>query len=276
MLFSMDKFSGLLITLKLYLLCELIISLRKQLSILCVAYYEIVAFSYNIVSVSWAQTCPSYEVGYIGNGAIQTPETANVYINTQDVSPCAGTVYGWQYCSNPASTGDSNSSLQVQVSMYRSSDDGSSYHLVSGSLHSLIVEDNIDSYACQDRFLDRSEYFSVEQGDMVAACWNGTNRVELFGRRIPGPSKLAFGGECSQEEINDTSSSNRQTLFLSAYISKYKATHVYMAGNNRLCVANQIQYIYNWPLLHAVAHIIHLIEFIHTYLGCAYNIHRYR
>ena len=182
--------------------------------------------------MSWAQTCPSYEVGYIGDGDKGTPQTANVYINTQDVSPCSGTVYGWRYCSNPASTGDSNSPLQVQVSMYRS-DDGSSYRLVNGSLHSLIVEDSIDSYTCQDRFLDRSEYFSVEQGDMVAACWNGTNIVELLGQRM-GPSKLPFGGKCSQEVIDNTSPNNQQTLFLSAYISKYKATHVYMAGNNRL------------------------------------------
>ena len=171
-----------------------------------------------IVSVSWAQTCPSYEVGYIRSnaGGERVPDIATVYINTQDASPCAGTVYGWRYCSNPTSSGDSP--LQVQVSMYHSGD-GDSYQLVSGSLYSLTVEDDIDSYTCQDRFLDRLEHFSIEQGDMVAACWNGTNRVELFGRRV-FPNRLVSGGQCSQEVIDDTSTVLRRSLFLSAYISK--------------------------------------------------------
>ena len=168
--------------------------------------------------MSRAQICPSYEVGYIRSfpGGQREPETATVYINTQEVAPCDGTVYGWQYCSNPTSVEDSPS--QVQVSMYRSGDDDS-YELVSGSLYSLIVEGNIDSYTCRDIFLNSSEYFSIQQGDMVAACWSGTNRVELFGRRQLFPNILVSGGQCSQEVIDETTTI-RRALFLKAYISK--------------------------------------------------------
>ena len=102
--------------------------------------------------------------------------------------------------------------------MYHSGDDDS-YELVSGSLYSLIVEGNIDSYTCRDIFLNSSEYFSIQQGDMVAACWSGTNRVELFGRRQL-PNSLVSGGQCSQEVIDETIINIRRALFLKAYISK--------------------------------------------------------
>ena len=169
--------------------------------------------------MSRAQICPSYEVGYTTSdpGGQRDPETSTVYINVQEVAPCAGTVYGWQYCSNPTSSEDSL--LQVQVSMYHSGDDGS-YELVSGSLYSLIVEGDIDSYICRDVFLDPSEYFPIEQGDMVAACWNETDRVELFSFRRRVFNSLVSGGQCSQEVIDETITLNRRALFLQAYISK--------------------------------------------------------
>ena len=50
--------------------------------------------------------------------------------------------------------------------MYHSGDDDS-YELVSGSLYSVTVEDDIDSYTCRDIFLNSSEYFSIQQGDML-------------------------------------------------------------------------------------------------------------
>ena len=167
------------------------------------------------VSLSWAQTCPSYEAGFTGSATGKhTPDTATVYINTEEPAPCNGTVYGWHYCSDEAS---GTSPLQVQLAMYRSFGEDS-YLLVSGSRYELRVEDGIDSYTCQDEFLEPSEHFSVEQGDMVAACWSSENRVELFADKRR--HDLIIGGQCSQDSIDEFTVKTRRTLLLSAYISK--------------------------------------------------------
>ena len=169
------------------------------------------------VSESWGQTCPSYKVGFVGNGNQRAIFPSTLYINSVDTSPCAGTVYGWHYCSNPTSE---DAPFHVQLSMYREIPDNH-YQLVSGSPYQLTVEENIDSYTCQDRFLDPAEYFSVEQGDMVAACWSDSaNRVELFAMNGTR-RRVFFGGHCVQELIDVGSSILRRfTLLLSAYISK--------------------------------------------------------
>ena len=167
--------------------------------------------------IGWAQTCPSYYVGNIGKqDQSRLPEFATVYINTLDVAPCTGTVYGWRFCSYPTSGG---APFQVSISMYRSHSDGS-YHLLSGSLYELMLKDGIDEYTCQDRFLDPSQYFSVEKGDMVASCWQGTNRIELYGRSFRRSDLLASGGQCSQSIISDTNEVILRALSLRAYISK--------------------------------------------------------
>ena len=135
-----------------------------------------------------------------------------MYINAEEPAPCAGTVYGWRYCSYSAS-----GTLQAQLAMYRSAGEDS-YHLVDGSHYQLTVEDGIDSYTCHDKFLEPSEQFSILQGDMVAACWNNSNRVRLYGRRFG--RQLISGGQCSQETIDGPSDVRRRTLLLSVYISK--------------------------------------------------------
>ena len=103
----------------------------------------------------------------------------------------------------------------MQLAMYRSAGEDS-YHLVDGSHYELTVADSIDS--CQDQFLNPSEQFSILQGDMVAACWNSDNRVELYGRNFG--RQLISGGQCSQETIDGPSDVRRRTLLLSVYISK--------------------------------------------------------
>ena len=137
-----------------------------------------------------------------------------MYINAEEPAPCNGTVYGWHYCSYEAS---GTVPLQVQLAMYRSSGEDS-YRLVSGSRYELRVEGGIDSYTCQDEFLEPSEHFSVEQGDMVAACWSSENRVELFANK--GQHDLIVGGQCSQDTIDEFTEKTRRTLLLSTYISK--------------------------------------------------------
>ena len=69
--------------------------------------------------------------------------------------------------------------------MYRDiEEEGGGYQLVNGSVYLLTVDENIDSYTCLDRFLDHHEYFTVEQGDMIASCWNecwnDANGIEML------------------------------------------------------------------------------------------------
>lgn len=170
-----------------------------------------------------AQTCPSYEVGEsfdLGSLASRrTPSRNTVYINTvstavsTDSAPCAGMVYGWRLCSHPFTAPAS-----VQLSMYRRGGNNS-YRLVNGSVYELTLQTSISSYTCLDMLLDGSEYFSVEQGDMVAACWNedGSTRVENFRRAIVG---LVSGGSCSQAVINEPGTTPFRKISLSAYISE--------------------------------------------------------
>ena len=160
-----------------------------------------------------SQTCPSYEAGDEGTvGLRRDPDNNEVYIDTVDSAPCAGTVYGWRFCSHPIS----DPGASVQMSMYRSEGDNR-YQLVSGSLYQLTLQENISSYTCLDRLLEESEYFSVEEGDMVAACWSEENRVEIFNRYL---GQIRSGGNCGQNMIDGTNRVGFRQISLSAYISE--------------------------------------------------------
>ena len=169
-----------------------------------------------VVSLSSQQTCPSYEAGSIGTaGSRRNPQTNRVYINTDNRVSCAGIVYGWRFCTYSNSAND-----HVQVSMYRDiigDDDEGGYQLVDGSLYSLTVNNTIDSYTCLDRYLEYHNYFTVEQGDMIASCWNDDdNQIKMLSR---SSRRLVSGGECSQGIIDEVSYPYRKVL-LSAYISE--------------------------------------------------------
>ena len=145
------------------------------------------------------------------------PTRNTVYINPVSTSSarCAGNVYGWRLCTHPITAPAS-----VQVSMYRR-EDGNSYRLVSGSVYDLTLQTDISSYSCLDRFLEEPDYFYVEQGDMVAACWNDddSNRVENF--RLDFIIRLTSGGSCSQDLISEPGRTENRQISLSAYISEY-------------------------------------------------------
>ena len=106
------------------------------------------------------------------------------------------------------------------MSMYRG--DGGSYHIVNGSAYDLTLQTGISSYSCLDRFLEESDHFSIEQGDMVAACWSSgnTNRVNIFSRNSSKHLVGSAGGSCSQDVINQHSQTNNREILLSAYISE--------------------------------------------------------
>lgn len=166
-----------------------------------------------------AQECPSYEVGKIDRERkSRIPVVSAVYINDEDKALCNGTVYGWRFCSYQTNTAI-DPPFQVHVSMYRKSD-GDRYQLVNGSQYEVTMDEGIASFTCEDRFLEPRRYFSVERGDVVASCWEGGNRIELF-TRIFSRTLLASGGQCSQNVIEETSTVPLRSLYLSAYISKY-------------------------------------------------------
>ena len=123
-------------------------------------------------SFCWTETC---QVGEHGVQQVREWARRNtVYINTIDPASCDGVVYGWRLCFRSAIAG-----AVIRMSMYRRAGEGDSYHLVNGSVYELTLQSRISSYTCNDRFLDESEYFSVEQGDMVAACWsNNGNDIQ--------------------------------------------------------------------------------------------------
>ena len=137
-----------------------------------------------------------------------------VYINTIDPTSCDGVVYGWRLCFRSAFVG-----AVVRMSMYRRGE-GDSYHLVNGSVYELTLQSRISSYTCNDRFLNESEYFSVEQGDMVAACWSNGNRINIFSQNNSKHLVSAGGSSCSQDVIDSRSQTNDREILLSAYISK--------------------------------------------------------
>ena len=178
-------------------------------------YRSIICFSF-LAPLCWTQTCPSYEVGNLGGSddPVQGPKIDTVYIDAQNPAPCSGKVYGWQLC-----THSFHAPASVQFSMYRSGDESDSYTLVNGSVYELTLRNSFSTYTCLDRFLEEAEYFSVEEGDLVAACWGqGNNRVEIFSLRRG--RRLMEGGSCSQSVINDPEQVVRRQISLSAYISE--------------------------------------------------------
>ncbi|CAI8022489.1 Tyrosine-protein kinase isoform SRK4 [Geodia barretti] len=162
-------------------------------------------------SLCWTETCPSYQVGEHGSQQRRKGINGNtVYINTIDSAPCAGEVYGWRLCFMSANAG-----TRLQMSMYR--EDGDSYPIVNGSVYDLTLQTGIFSYSCLDRFLEESDHFSIEQGDMVAACWSSRSRVNIFSQN--DSKQLVSGGSCSQDVINQHSQTDNREILLSAYIN---------------------------------------------------------
>ena len=182
------------------------------------------------------------------------PTTLAVYINDQNPAVCNGTVYGWRFCSYPTS-GNEDPPFQVQISMYRRRNDDESYHLVNGSSNELTIDERVVSYTYEDRFLEPSRHFSVEEGDMVAACWTGTNRVELSSR---GGTLLASNGQCSQSVIDRTSVVTvRAALYLSALVSKLRM-YIYYVGQFIEHCGMQILMNVHWVSTH-VMRVLHAL-----------------
>ena len=181
------------------------------------------------VSPGLSQLCPTYEAGFTGQDMYRRryPTLGRLYVNLEEESPCAGTVYGWHYCFDP----DNDSPPRgIVLAMYSQREDGS-YQLVPGSYYVLRVNEEVESFTCRNITLEPSEYFSVQEGDVVAICREVEvdNVVELFSE-LQGHDLLFWQpGSCSETSIVSLNSSPSDSpserpdrvMLLSAYISKF-------------------------------------------------------
>ena len=144
------------------------------------------------------QLCPSYEAGFTGQDVYckRNPSPSRLYMNLEEVSSCAGTVYGWHYCFD---TDGASPPRGIVLAMYSQTEDNS-YQLVPGSYYELRVNEEVVSFTCHNITLDPSEYFSVQEGDVVAICRDieAESVVELyFG--LPGHGLQYWKpGSCSE------------------------------------------------------------------------------
>ena len=177
------------------------------------------------VSPGLSQLCPNYEAGFTGQNMYSRdyPSLGELYLNLEEESPCAGTVYGWHYCFDP----DNDSPPRgIVLAMYSQKEDNS-YQLVPGSYYELRVNEEVESFTCCNITLDPSEYFSVQEGDVVAICreFDIVNVVELY-FELRGHNLWYWQlGSCSETSIVSPNSNlvrrRNHVILLSAYISKF-------------------------------------------------------
>ena len=169
-------------------------------------------------------SCPSHEVGSTEsnqNDQVRDPEEGHVYLNINEAAVCSGTVYGWRYCFGP----DLNRSpTRLVLAMYHQQN--GSYHLVPGSRYPLTVEELPGpNFLCRSTTLQPSEYFTVQENDVVAFCepYN-TPRVEVFYERSGNSLQSWNAGGCSESQIMSSPQQledrNNRVFLLSALIGK--------------------------------------------------------
>ena len=173
------------------------------------------------------QLCPSHEVGSTTrnqNNPRRNPEEGHVYLNIKEASLCNGTVYGWRYCFDP--DGD-DPPHELVLAMYRPQQNGS-YQLVPGSYYPLTMEEeDLNMFSCRLTPLEPSEYFRVQENDVVAFCEPlNERRVEVFFQRRRRNSLLRWNARgCSESQITSSplelSNMNNRVFLLSALIGKY-------------------------------------------------------
>ena len=175
--------------------------------------------------MGFIQTCPSYEVGStarIAHDQRISPEEGHVYLNMNEPAVCNGTVFGWRYCYDQDGAPPHDQALVL--AMYRPQQNGS-YQLVPGSYYQLTIEEDLDRFSCRSTTLEPSEYFTVQENDVVAFCEPlMTLRVDIFFARFRSSLQLWNAGGCSESQITSSplqlSNSNNRVFLLSAIISK--------------------------------------------------------
>ena len=183
------------------------------------------------VSMGFMQSCPSYEVGSTARNQNprRAPQEGSVYLNMNEAALCNGTVYGWRYCFQPD---DDDPPHTIVLAVYHPQQNGS-YQLVPGSYYSLTIEEDLDRFSCRSTTLVPSEYFTVQENDVVAFCEPlMTLRVELFFRRGGNTLQLWNAGGCSESQIMSSplqlSNRNDRVFLLSALIGKSDKVRCYL------------------------------------------------
>ena len=179
------------------------------------------------VSPGLSQLCPTYEAGFTGQDMYmypgRYPRLGQLHMNLEDVSPCAGTVYGWHYCFDPDGV---SPPYDMVLAMYSQTEDNS-YQLVPGSYYELRVNEEVEFFTCQNITLDPSEYFGVQEGDVVAVCREaGVENVARLYFELQGHDLWYWQSQsCSETSMvspnSDLFRRHDWVLLLSAYISKF-------------------------------------------------------
>ena len=178
--------------------------------------------------MGFMQSCPSYKVGSTAhnqNDQREDPQEGRVYLNMNEPAVCSGTVYGWRYCFEP--DGDAPPHALV-LAMYRPQRNRA-YQLVPGSYYLLTIKEDLDTFSCLSTTLEPSEYFTVQENDVVAFCEPlMTLRVEVFFRRDDNSLRSWNARGCSESRITSSplqlqNTNNRvrdRVFLLSALISE--------------------------------------------------------
>ena len=177
----------------------------------------------SIVSMGFMQSCPSHEVGSTAQNQIgqrRGPEEGQVYLNMNEAAVCNGTVYGWRYCFDP--DGDDPPHTLV-LAMYRPQQNGS-YQLVPGSYYQLAINQG-QNFSCRSTTLEPSEYFTVQENDVVAFCEpRGRRRVEVYFEQSDNLLQSWDAGGCSKSKIMSSPSQlneeNNRVFLVSALIGE--------------------------------------------------------
>ena len=165
------------------------------------------------------------------DGARRDPEEGVVYLNVNKAAACNGTVTGWRYCFDP----DDDPQQQLIIAMYRPQLNGT-YKLIPGSYRQL-DEGFEESYTCRNITLQPSEYFTVQENDVVAFCEEiSTQRIEIYFQTSRRSDTVSFwiAGGCSESTISHTEvplERERREFLLTANIGEIM-THAYYKYTN--------------------------------------------
>ena len=167
------------------------------------------------------QLCPSAGTTVFNpnmNGRVD-PNEGTVYLNLNERVECSGTVHGWSYRIIPDRDAPP---VELILAMYRPQLDGT-YQLVPGSYYQLRVEESFNRITKREVELHPSEYFSVQQNDVVAICEElDTSRVEIFVLTLLSRSLWYWNaGGCTESRIAITGRPSQQqnsVFLLSALI----------------------------------------------------------
>ena len=150
---------------------------------------------------AYSQSCPSYDVGLASGtllGSRRNPFDGFVYLNLRDKSLCSGTVYAWRVCFIVSTD---QPPLEIVLAMYRLQPDGL-YQLVPGSRYDYQLFETFDTFTCTEVVLQPSEYFQVQENDVVAFCEDfNINRVQVYMSETGSSVWYWDAGGCSESSI---------------------------------------------------------------------------